>query len=768
MVKKLGLAFYPVIKFMRNMLKNKKIRISLVILFFKNLLSVTLLAQYPWPVQPLHQSQELTATFCEFRNTLSSDHFHNGVDIPKPDGSPVYAVANGRVTSIERAGSNAYVRVERYCYLHIKPSQSLIVGDQVYAEQTIVGTILAGQGHIHFIDGYYDSEINAVRMGGGLTPYEDPWAPKIRYVKFFQDETENEFPGNKLSGKVDIVVKVEEQNGPPGTSQSRLNNGAFILGYRILSANGDTIKYSPPNNGVRFKFTNKPNNRYIHNVFFKKYSSTSSHVYTVTNNIAANSYWDTTRLPTGPYHVMIFTEDTRENTDTLYVPVEVQDQDIVPPSSPILKYIRRSSNGFQIAWYANKEADLAGYRLYYSYDNSKWTLRANESKLPPDSTTATFLTVFSSDIYFKLTAIDNAAVPNESEPSDVYGLKMDKYSVDTPVLIVDGFDRTSETGGAWQNDSQSFGFTYGKSLAENGFAFDCCSNEALLDSTFSLNNYFAVFWFLGDEAEKNETFSAVEQNLITTYVNSAGRLFISGANIAWDLDLDSDCYSTTEQDNDFLNQFLKTNFVGKISPTENIFNLNGWLFEDLEMSFDPQIYMLDSLDVINPILPAEACLWYDSTHVAALTTVNSNDGKLVYFAFPFEIINSNVIRAEVMNRILSFLFVMDSVNEDEKNINTNKAVPEKFILEQNYPNPFINSTVIRFHIPNSTEVNIKIYNLLGQQIRTLENRKFLPGIYDSIWDGKDEMGKEIPNGMYFSVLETDNFRVTKKLLIVRQ
>jgi len=753
---------------MMNKVKIRKSRIRLTVFIFLNQFAGFTLAQYSWPIQPLHESHELTGTFCEFRDTGSSDHFHNGVDIPKPDGSPVYAVADGSITNIVRTGSNAYVRVGRYCYLHIKPNTNLNIGDQVVAKQTILGTILAGQGHIHFIDGYYNSEINAIRNGGGLTPYEDPWAPKISYVKFFQDGTDNEFPGNKLSGIVDIIVKVEERNGPPSTSQSRLNNGTFILGYKILSANGDTIKYTPPNNGVRFKFTNKPNNGYVHNVFFKKHSSTSSHVYTVTNNVTGNSFWDTTGLPAGQYKVMIFTEDTRENTDTVYVPVEIQEQDIVPPSPPILKYVRRGTDGFQIAWYGNKENDLAGYRLYYSYNNSNWMLRDNESILSADSITATYDIVFSPDIYFKLTAIDNAAIPNESGASDVYGLKMDMHDVETPVLIVDGFDRTSETGGAWQSSNHSFGITYGKALAENGFVFDFCSNDALLDSTVLLEKYFVVFWFLGDEAEKDETFSVPEQNLLDSYYNSGGRLFISGANITWDLDLDSDCYSTTEWDNDFLNRIFKSNFDGKISPTENIFNLNGWLFEDLEMTLFPQIYSVDSVDVIDPVPPAKACLWYDSTHVAALATENENGGKLIYFAFPFELITSTAIRTEVTNRILSFLFVMDSVEDQEINKGSTKPIPDRFILEQNYPNPFINSTVFRFHIPKVTLARLNIYNLLGQKIRTIENRKFLPGIYSSMWNGKDEKSNDVPSGLYFLVLEADNFRRTKKLLMLQR
>ncbi|MCK5573724.1 MAG: hypothetical protein KAJ12_13225, partial [Bacteroidetes bacterium] len=93
-----------------------------------------------WPVTPAFSTHEITGTFSEFRNTLSSDHFHNGIDIPKPDRSPVYSVLDGVVYSmgtVASEGNNAYVRV-RYraagldksdAYVHMAPNPLLQVGD---------------------------------------------------------------------------------------------------------------------------------------------------------------------------------------------------------------------------------------------------------------------------------------------------------------------------------------------------------------------------------------------------------------------------------------------------------------------------------------------------------------------------------------------------------------------------------------------------------------------------------------------------------------
>ncbi|PJA96272.1 MAG: hypothetical protein CO129_07380, partial [Ignavibacteriales bacterium CG_4_9_14_3_um_filter_34_10] len=117
--------------------------------------------KYQWPVTPFNSPQALAATFCEFRNTLSSDHFHNAVDIPKADGSPVYPCLDGIVYYIDNtSGSNSYVRIrslidgkwKHLTYLHMIPSPSLLVEQEVKKGETIIGTVYPGQGHDHLIE----------------------------------------------------------------------------------------------------------------------------------------------------------------------------------------------------------------------------------------------------------------------------------------------------------------------------------------------------------------------------------------------------------------------------------------------------------------------------------------------------------------------------------------------------------------------------------------------------------------------------------------
>ncbi len=94
-------------------------------------------------------------------------------------------------------------------------------------------------------------------------------------------------------------------------------------------------------------------------------------------------------------------------------------------------------------------------------------------------------------------------------------------------------------------------------------------------------------------------------------------------------------------------------------------------------------------------------------------------------------------------------------------------LPEKFKLYQNYPNPFNPTTTIGFELPEGSNVIIKIYNLLGIEIRKLVS-EFQPAGFRTInWDGKDKHGNSVNSGMYLYTLKSDNFSQTKKMLVIK-
>jgi hypothetical protein len=79
---------------------------------------------------------------------------------------------------------------------------------------------------------------------------------------------------------------------------------------------------------------------------------------------------------------------------------------------------------------------------------------------------------------------------------------------------------------------------------------------------------------------------------------------------------------------------------------------------------------------------------------------------------------------------------------------TGPAQPSTYQLYQNYPNPFNPETTIRFDVPTASRVALKIYNLLGQEIRTLLDELKPAGQHAIQWDGKDNRGLDAPSGIY--------------------
>jgi hypothetical protein len=98
---------------------------------------------------------------------------------------------------------------------------------------------------------------------------------------------------------------------------------------------------------------------------------------------------------------------------------------------------------------------------------------------------------------------------------------------------------------------------------------------------------------------------------------------------------------------------------------------------------------------------------------------------------------------------------------------TDPEIPISSQLLQNYPNPFNPSTIIRYSLGATGRVTLKIYNLLGQHIRTLVDDFQQRGEYAIPWNGTNEGGIRVASGIYFYRLETGAFTQIKKLLIVR-
>lgn len=88
-------------------------------------------------------------------------------------------------------------------------------------------------------------------------------------------------------------------------------------------------------------------------------------------------------------------------------------------------------------------------------------------------------------------------------------------------------------------------------------------------------------------------------------------------------------------------------------------------------------------------------------------------------------------------------------------------------LSQNYPNPFNPSTKIEYSVQQAGKVNIKIYNMLGQEVRTLVDEEKQRGDYSVVWDGKNDNGEEVASGAYFYQLRVGDYVSSKKMIVLK-
>ena len=89
-------------------------------------------------------------------------------------------------------------------------------------------------------------------------------------------------------------------------------------------------------------------------------------------------------------------------------------------------------------------------------------------------------------------------------------------------------------------------------------------------------------------------------------------------------------------------------------------------------------------------------------------------------------------------------------------------IPFQFMLEQNYPNPFNPSSTIKYSIPASEFVTIKVYDVLGNEIATLVNEEKSAGNYELVFNAT-----ELSSGIYFYKLQSGSFVETKKMILIK-
>ena len=361
----------------------------------------------------------------------------------------------------------------------------------------------------------------------------------------------------------------------------------------------------------------------------------------------------------------------------------------------------------------------------------------------------------------KLQSVNTAEDTVASLPSDTYGFYLPPgYS--QKILIVDGFDRAS---GSWGMPYHSFAHWMGQALCELHIPFETAANDAVISGDVDLNEYQGVYWILGDESTSDETFSTVEQNLVRDYLKNGGQLFVSGSEIAWDLD-----YKGGTNDKSFFLNYLRADYKLDNAGSHQVIGANSGIFDGLPFEFDDGsggIYQEDYPDAIDPKMNAIACLNYSNGYTAGIQyegifPEGAVSGKLVYIGFPWETITDDTQKKIMLQKISEwFGFTCEGIEP------VITVIPDKPFLSRGYPNPFNDLVNFQLLLPDIVDFNVQVYNSLGQKVRTIASPVTLKNKYQLSWDGANDQGRKVASGCYFFQVALERRVLTEKIVFLK-
>ena len=137
-----------------------------------------------------------------------------------------------------------------------------------------------------------------------------------------------------------------------------------------------------------------------------------------------------------------------------------------------------------------------------------------------------------------------------------------------------------------------------------------------------------------------------------------------------------------------------------------------------------------------------------------------------------EVLYDFIINGLEINKESATLYDIKLVAGDQEYVNMTvqeilNNIPIEFSLGQNYPNPFNPITKINYTLPKHAKVNVSIYNVLGQKVVTLLDKKQEYGYHTLTWNGTNSFGKQMVTGVYFAKMSAGKFTQTKKMLLLK-
>ncbi len=288
--------------------------------------------------------------------------------------------------------------------------------------------------------------------------------------------------------------------------------------------------------------------------------------------------------------------------------------------------------------------------------------------------------------------------------------------------------------------TQQCDFTFGLSgMLANTIIYidDVHMNEITTGDELLINNYFdenLSNWEIADDA-----YAEVETDIELPFTgNSAKITVLQRANNNYTSELFQSVANKVKANKDYIIQFR-----AKADRETNMhFVLREW-----GGNYDP----IDGSTLI-------ALSEKERTYSLILHPTSNNYVALCHFEFELGGVSAGT---EIWVDDVHLLEITDGLGKTQETISKEKVALE-YSLSNNYPNPFNPTTIIKFSIKKAGNTTLDVYNILGQKVKTLLNKDLTPGTYTANFNGSN-----LTSGIYFYVLQSNNFREVKKMMLIK-
>jgi hypothetical protein len=288
---------------------------------------------YPWPVKPFDKPHPVRGSFGDPRTLFhgpptqrtllagsGSFTFHTGVDVSAPDGTAVYPVESGTVAAVQPQWLAVSSGGRVFEYWHV--TASVRPGDHVTAQETVLGHIIRGCGHVHLTEIDGGVTVNPLAEGH-LTPYEDHTTPTVGRISFRTSVTGEDLMPELLRGRIEFLASAQDMPTMqvPGAWGGLPVTPALLTWQIRRAATGKVVVRDRTAYDVRTQLPSQLAFWQVYargshqnmSVFGKHYSYMQPGVYLF--RLAPGGF-DTRTLPDSVYDLVVTATDIRGNTST--------------------------------------------------------------------------------------------------------------------------------------------------------------------------------------------------------------------------------------------------------------------------------------------------------------------------------------------------------------------------------------------------------------------------------------------------------------------